>query len=85
MPLSLTVSLQEISHHNHHQAIHHTSSPSLVRVEGAMTDSRSYEEGHYDAILIGSGIGSMTTAVALAKQKQWRVLILEQHTKVPTP
>ncbi|MBL92070.1 MAG: FAD-dependent oxidoreductase [Myxococcales bacterium] len=32
----------------------------------------------YDAILIGSGIGSMTTAALLAKEG-WRCLVLERH------
>lgn len=37
------------------------------------------EDGvRYDAIFIGSGIGSMTTAVALAREKGWRCLLLEQ-------
>lgn len=33
----------------------------------------------YDAILIGSGIGALTVAVGLARQKRWRCLILEQN------
>ncbi|MEL6658693.1 MAG: NAD(P)/FAD-dependent oxidoreductase [Bacteroidota bacterium] len=33
---------------------------------------------HYDAIIIGSGMGSLTTAAMLAKEGQ-RVLILERH------
>ncbi len=33
----------------------------------------------YDAIVIGSGIGGLTTAAILAKLKGWRVLILERH------
>ncbi len=35
-------------------------------------------EDQYDAILIGSGIGSMTTAALLAKEG-WRCLVLERH------
>jgi len=34
---------------------------------------------HYDAIIIGSGIGAMTVAAGLAFQKGWRCLILEQN------
>ena len=34
---------------------------------------------NYDAILIGSGIGALTVAVGLARQKRWRCLILEQN------
>jgi len=34
---------------------------------------------NYDAIVIGSGIGSLTTAVLLAKLRKMRVLVLEQH------
>lgn len=35
-------------------------------------------ETHYDAIIIGSGIGSLTTAAILAKDGQ-KVLVLERH------
>ena len=34
----------------------------------------------YDAIIIGSGIGSLTTAGLLARTAGARVLVLEQHT-----
>ena len=34
---------------------------------------------NYDAILIGSGIGALTVAVGLSRQKHWRCLILEQN------
>lgn len=34
---------------------------------------------HYDAIVIGSGIGGLTTAAILAKQQKKRVLVLERH------
>ena len=33
----------------------------------------------YDSVVLGSGIGGLTTAVLLAKQKGERVLLLEQH------
>lgn len=33
----------------------------------------------YDAIVIGSGIGGLTTASLLAQIKGWRVLVLERH------
>ncbi len=33
----------------------------------------------FDAIVIGSGIGSLTAAALLAKQRKMRVLVLEQH------
>lgn len=36
-------------------------------------------QGPFDAIVIGSGIGSLTTAVLLAKEQGKRVLVLEQH------
>lgn len=36
-------------------------------------------QGPFDAIVIGSGIGSLTTAVLLAKLQHKRVLVLEQH------
>ena len=34
---------------------------------------------HYDAIVIGSGIGGLTAAAILAKQQKKRVLVLERH------
>jgi len=34
---------------------------------------------NYDAILIGLGIGALTVAVGLSRQKHWRCLILEQN------
>jgi phytoene dehydrogenase-like protein len=37
------------------------------------------KENHFDAIFIGSGIGSLTTASLLAQFKDSRVLILEKH------
>ena len=36
-------------------------------------------EGAFDAIVIGSGMGGLTVAAALAKQKKKRVLVLERH------
>lgn len=33
----------------------------------------------YDALVIGSGIGALTAAALLAKQRQMRVLLLERH------
>lgn len=33
----------------------------------------------FDAIVIGSGIGSLTTAAMLSKQRKMRVLVLEKH------
>uniref|UniRef100_A0A0G4HVV4 Amine oxidase domain-containing protein n=1 Tax=Chromera velia CCMP2878 TaxID=1169474 RepID=A0A0G4HVV4_9ALVE len=35
----------------------------------------------YDAVVIGSGIGGLTTASVLAKVKNYKVLVLEQHYK----
>ena len=34
----------------------------------------------YDAIVIGSGIGGLTTAGLLARAADKRVLVLERHT-----
>jgi 2-polyprenyl-6-methoxyphenol hydroxylase-like FAD-dependent oxidoreductase len=41
-------------------------------------------QGPFDAIVIGSGIGSLTTAVLLAKLQHKRVLVLEQHFTLKT-
>ncbi len=39
--------------------------------------------GHsYDAIVIGSGIGSLAFASIMAKMRKWRVLVLERHFKI---
>ena len=35
--------------------------------------------GRYDVIIIGSGIGGMTSAALLAKLKASRVLVVERH------
>ncbi len=37
-------------------------------------------EGHFDAIVIGSGVGGLTVAAILAKRCDRRVLVLERHT-----
>ncbi|MBK7093685.1 MAG: NAD(P)/FAD-dependent oxidoreductase [Saprospiraceae bacterium] len=39
-------------------------------------------ENHYDAIVIGSGIGGLTTAVLLSKIYKQKVLVLEQHFEI---
>ena len=46
---------------------------------GSMQKTRPAMTANYDAILIGSGIGALTVAVGLARQKHWRCLILEQN------
>lgn len=43
------------------------------------TTTPEKNNNYYDAILIGSGMGSLTTAAFLAKLKKMRVLVLEQH------
>lgn len=40
------------------------------------------KEKHYDAIVIGSGIGGLTTASLLARLGKKRVLVMERHFKV---
>ncbi|MBL4639131.1 MAG: NAD(P)/FAD-dependent oxidoreductase [Kordiimonadaceae bacterium] len=37
------------------------------------------KEQEYDLIVIGSGLGGLTTAALMAKLKKWRVLVLERH------
>lgn len=39
----------------------------------------SPQQTHYDAIIIGSGMGGLTIASLLAQFKNWRVLVLERH------
>lgn len=49
-----------------------------------MSNAKSYKREtiseHWDAIVIGSGIGGLTTAALLAKWAKLRVLVLERHT-----
>lgn len=53
-----------------------TKKPSTIRIGTRYRASRL--NGDYDAIVIGSGIGGMTTAVGLSTMG-WKVLVLEQH------
>ncbi|MFB0908853.1 MAG: NAD(P)-binding protein, partial [Spirosomataceae bacterium] len=39
---------------------------------------KSTYDSHYDTIVIGSGMGSLTTAAILSKEGQ-KVLVLERH------
>lgn len=52
------------------------TTPSTLRIGRRYRPGRL--DGHYDAIVIGSGIGGMTTAACLSKQGK-KVLVLEQH------
>lgn len=52
------------------------TTPSTLRIGRRYRPNRL--EGPYDAIVIGSGIGGMTTAACLSKLGQ-KVLVLEQH------
>jgi len=46
------------------------------------TRPKKCKEFKYDTIVIGSGMGGMTTATALAKHGQ-KVCVLERHNGVP--
>jgi len=50
--------------------------PSTIRVGKRYRASRL--DGPYDAIVIGSGIGGLTTAASMSKMGK-KVLVLEQH------
>ena len=50
--------------------------PSTLRIGHRYRPSRL--NGPYDALIIGSGIGGLTTA-ALLSELGWRVAVLEQH------
>ncbi len=52
------------------------TTPSTLRIGRRYRPSRL--EGPYDAIVIGSGMGGMTTAACLSKLGK-KVLVLEQH------
>ncbi len=53
-----------------------TLQPSTLRIGRRYRPSRL--EGRYDALVVGSGIGGLTTASLLA-ELGWRVAVLEQH------
>ena len=53
-----------------------TKKPSTIRIGTRYRASRLV--GSYDAIVIGSGIGGLTTAASLSSMG-WKVLVLEQH------
>ena len=50
--------------------------PSTLRIGRRYRPGRL--DGPYDALVIGSGIGGLTTA-ALLSELGWRVAVLEQH------
>lgn len=50
--------------------------PSTIRIGTRYRASRL--DGPYDAVVIGSGIGGLTTAACLSKAG-YKVLVLEQH------
>ena len=51
-------------------------SPSTIRIGRRYRANRL--DGNYDAVVIGSGIGGLTTA-ALLSEMGWKVCVLEQH------
>lgn len=52
--------------------------PKTVRQGTALR--RAELKSHYDAIVVGSGMGGLTAAVGLAKFGGQHVLVLEQHS-----
>ena len=52
------------------------AAPSTLRIGRRYRPARL--EGPYDAIVIGSGLGGMTTAACLARLGK-KVIVLEQH------
>jgi len=53
-----------------------TLNPSTMRIGRRYRATRL--EDNYDAVVIGSGIGGLTTA-ALLSDLGWKVCVLEQH------
>lgn len=58
----------------------HGTLPFLVPKTTTVHYQRFEPKGTYDAIVVGSGIGGLTTAAMLAKHGNQRVLVLERHT-----
>jgi len=52
--------------------------PKIVRQGTPLR--RAELKSHYDAIVVGSGMGGLTAAVGLAKFGGQQVLVLEQHS-----
>ncbi|MGD0840714.1 MAG: NAD(P)/FAD-dependent oxidoreductase [Candidatus Acidiferrales bacterium] len=48
----------------------------------APQESSAPDPQHWDAIVIGSGMGGLAFASIMAKLRKWRVLVLERHFKI---
>lgn len=73
----VTDAIQEDALSSHSQSAHgYAPSPAALRVGRRYRPSRIAEQ--YDAIVIGSGPGGLSTAVCLSKMG-WKVAVLEQH------
>src|SRR6201998_4099557 len=50
--------------------------------QDSASGNRTASQRSFDAIVIGSGMGALAFSSIMAKLRNWRVLVLEQHFKI---